>query len=50
MPRAVTLEELGDRLGISDTAASQRLRRGITALLTESLDRPRQAEGEPDRP
>jgi predicted DNA binding protein len=32
-PRAVTLEELGDRLGISSTAAGGRLRRAISRLV-----------------
>lgn len=32
-PRSVTLEELGDRLGISSTAASGRLRRAISRLI-----------------
>lgn len=40
VPRDCTLEELGDRLDISDTAVSMRLRRGIQTLLerTVSLD------------
>lgn len=37
IPREITLEELGDRLGISDTAASQRIRRGLRRLLAEEL-------------
>jgi predicted DNA binding protein len=37
IPREITLEELGDRLGISDTAASQRIRRGLQRLLAEEL-------------
>ena len=32
IPRRVTLVELADELGISDTAASQRLRRGVSTL------------------
>lgn len=37
VPREVTLEELAAELGISDTAFSQRLRRGLTALLSSTL-------------
>lgn len=37
VPREITLEELAAQLGISDTACSQRLRRGLTALLSSSL-------------
>jgi hypothetical protein len=37
VPRETTLQELAAELGVSDTAASQRLRRGIEALLTQSL-------------
>jgi len=37
IPREITLEELGDQLGISDTAASQRIRRGLRRLLAEEL-------------
>jgi predicted DNA binding protein len=33
VPREVTLEELGSELGVSDTAVSQRLRRGIAKIL-----------------
>lgn len=33
VPREVTLEELGTELGVSDTAVSQRLRRGIAKIL-----------------
>jgi predicted DNA binding protein len=33
IPRAVTLTELADDLGVSDNAVSQRLRRGISALV-----------------
>lgn len=39
VPREVTLQELAAELGISDTALSQRLRRGLTALLTSTLAR-----------
>ena len=35
VPRKVTLAELAQRLGISDTAASQRLRRGMQNLLAD---------------
>jgi hypothetical protein len=37
VPRETTLQELAAELGVSDTAASQRLRRGIEAMLTQSL-------------
>lgn len=37
IPREVTLEELAGHLDISDTALSQRLRRGLTALLSSTL-------------
>lgn len=37
IPRRMDLVELADILGISDTAVSQRLRRGITTLLTATL-------------
>ncbi|MFB6179148.1 MAG: helix-turn-helix domain-containing protein [Halorientalis sp.] len=33
VPREITLDELGELLGISDSAASQRLRRGLATLL-----------------
>lgn len=37
IPRKITLQELAAELGVSDTAASQRLRRGLTTLLTATL-------------
>lgn len=37
VPREMTLEELGEELDISDNAVSQRLRRGLTTLLTATL-------------
>jgi len=37
VPRRLMLVELADRLGISDTAASQRLRRGLGSLLSATL-------------
>lgn len=37
VPRKITLQELADALGISDTAASQRLRRGLRVLLVDVL-------------
>ena len=37
VPRNVTLDELGGLLGISDSAASQRLRRGLATLLDATL-------------
>jgi hypothetical protein len=33
IPREITLQELAARLGISDTAASHRLRRGLQTVL-----------------
>jgi hypothetical protein len=41
VPRELTLQQLGDELGVSDTAASQRLRRGLDSLLGATLDRQR---------
>lgn len=37
VPRQVNLTELADQLDISDTATSERLRRGISALLIRTL-------------
>lgn len=37
VPREITLQELAASLGISDTALSQRLRRGLTTLLSSSI-------------
>jgi hypothetical protein len=37
VPREINLAELADRLGISDTATSQRLRRGTATLLEATL-------------
>lgn len=37
VPRRTTLVELGDELGISDSAVSQRLRRGLAALVDSTL-------------
>ncbi len=37
VPRAVTLADLADALGVSDTAASQRLRRGVGRLIDHTL-------------
>ncbi|WP_455565422.1 helix-turn-helix domain-containing protein [Natronobacterium gregoryi] len=36
-PRAVTMEELGDELGISQQAVASRLWRGIDQLLATTL-------------
>lgn len=38
VPRGINLTELADRLGVSDTAASQRIRRGMKSLLTATLE------------
>lgn len=37
VPRETTVEDIADRLGISDQAASQRLRRGLRAQLDATL-------------
>lgn len=39
IPRKTNLSELASELGVSDTAVSQRLRRGISSLLTTTLSR-----------
>ncbi|MFB6164847.1 MAG: helix-turn-helix domain-containing protein [Haloarculaceae archaeon] len=38
VPRETTLVELAERLGVSDSAVSQRLRRGIATLVAATLD------------
>ena len=38
IPREVTLAELGDELDVSDTAVSQRLRRGLRTVLDGTLE------------
>ncbi|QLG63388.1 helix-turn-helix domain-containing protein [Halorarum salinum] len=53
VPRGTSVEELGDRLGVSANAASQRLRRGCQSLLEntvtiEGADRGRDAGDEGD--
>ena len=37
VPRAATLQELGQELGVSDTAISQRLRRGLRSLVASKV-------------
>lgn len=37
VPREVTMVELAQKLGISDSAASQRLRRGLTKVLSDTV-------------
>jgi len=37
VPRTINLIELGEQMGISDTAASQRLRRGLATLVAATL-------------
>ena len=37
VPREITLVELAERLGISDSAVSQRIRRGLSKLLASGL-------------
>lgn len=46
VPRATTLQDLAGEFGVSDTAISQRIRRGIDRLLTVELaeDRPNAVE------
>ena len=39
IPRDCSLEELGDRLGISESAASERFRRGVKALVESTIYR-----------
>lgn len=41
VPRETTLIELADEIGISDSAVSQRLRRGLANLLRHEVDRHR---------
>lgn len=38
VPRRTTLVELADELGVSDSAVSQRLRRGLSILITKSFE------------
>lgn len=38
IPREVTLVELAEELGISDSAVSQRLRRGLTKVLSATIE------------
>jgi predicted DNA binding protein len=40
VPRAVDLDDVGDRLGITSTAASERLRRGERRLIERAVDTP----------
>lgn len=44
VPRRTSLVELGERLGISDSAASQRLRRGVNRVLSATLVAGREVE------
>jgi len=37
VPRTATLQDLADEFGVSDTAISQRIRRGVARLLTTEL-------------
>ncbi|MFB6140739.1 MAG: helix-turn-helix domain-containing protein [Halosimplex sp.] len=45
VPRRITLTELADRLGVSEQAVSERIRRGLASLLTATLSGD---ESEPD--
>lgn len=49
VPRRITLQELADQFGISDTALSQRLRRGLRTLLTPALSRQSDTGRDTDR-
>lgn len=44
VPRKINLQDLAEQFGISDTALSQRLRRGLTGLLSSTL--PQQSPGD----
>ncbi|MDX1748149.1 MAG: helix-turn-helix domain-containing protein, partial [Halobacteriales archaeon] len=45
VPRRINLITIADRLGISDSAASQRIRRGLSAVLTDlSFEEPGDGE------
>jgi hypothetical protein len=48
VPRRITLQDLADQFDISDTALSQRLRRGLTTLLTSTLFRRTSTDGDDD--
>lgn len=47
VPRGITLQELADRLGVSDTAASQRIRRGLRKLVAGELETAADPPNEP---
>lgn len=49
VPRGSTLESIADSIGISDTAASYRLRRGLKTLLEDSIDST-DSTGDPEDP
>lgn len=44
IPRETTLSELAEKLGVSDQATSERIRRGVQALLVRRLETPEVAE------
>ena len=46
VPRRINLTDLAAELGVSDTAVSQRIRRGISALLATTLTESREEAGE----
>lgn len=48
VPRSVDLISLGESLGISDAAASQRLRRGIATLIEAHVEAPPDPDPDPD--
>ncbi|WP_436343938.1 helix-turn-helix domain-containing protein [Natronorubrum sp. FCH18a] len=45
VPRRTTLVELGQQLGVSDSAVSQRLRRGLAALIGSTIAADQSSEG-----
>jgi hypothetical protein len=38
VPRRASLSDIADELGVSTQAVSERLRRGVTTLVTNALD------------
>ncbi len=50
IPRERTLSDLGEHLGVSDTAASQRFRRGAKRLIEQTVYPGREADAQSARP
>jgi predicted DNA binding protein len=44
VPRETSLADLGEEIGVSDTAVSERLRRGIATLLSTTIEKPDREE------